>query len=77
MSRIYTVHTRQFGALSKAADSIADAREWARTAFPGEACSVTPEHAHAYRASCDCAACTTTRIDRSFARRYPQNGSRR
>ena len=35
-TRYYTVTTREFGELAKAADNIADARRWAYTAFPGE-----------------------------------------
>lgn len=58
MTRTYLVQTQKFGTLRKAADSIAEARTWARTAFPGERCPVQRE---GHKAGCVCARCERRR----------------
>lgn len=42
MSRLYDVKTERFGTVTKVADTIAEARRWARDAFRGLPVTVTP-----------------------------------
>lgn len=42
MSRLYDVRTERFGTVTKAADSIDEARAWARKAFGGMTVTVAP-----------------------------------
>lgn len=57
MSRQYVVTTRDFGELIKTDDTIANARRWARTALPDQACTVRRLVAVRRCRGCDCSPC--------------------
>jgi len=53
----YTVRTEQFGDITKTADTIKDARKWAKSAFPREPVRVSRQYARQFCDLCGCAPC--------------------
>lgn len=63
MTYTYIVTHPEYGEIRKAADSIAEARQWARVAFGRHvACSVVRENSHGEK--CICARCERRREGR-------------
>lgn len=59
MTPTYIVTHPEYGQIRKAADTIADARAWAKAAFPRVPCSVVRENSHGEK--CICARCERRR----------------
>ena len=57
MTRTYLVHAEKFGVLRKAADSIAEARAWAKTALGVGPRAVSREIAYRICGACDSKPC--------------------